>query len=480
MATSQITSAPRVLYVDSFVTPVQTELTSNPDGCTSAVQPPPLRNHKPYAHASFHRPGARAISPTAGKAVPAPVALAVAAKPLSTSRPTTEDGIVTPYNHGSLAVDPSAPFLVAPENASERTIASGDAAALAALTFEDAAARWLESKKLGLKGRTPVAYEHNVSQLNKFFGKLRVNKIHVGHLNEYQRARKANVMLLPDGSQVSPWKKTCGPSIINHELSVVQQVMKRAKEWSRIGDLYRALPTPASKKKKVLGDLEKRQLFAIAASRPEWEISVLVAKLTFNTTAAGTELRHLRFEDVILDCGQPRIIINADTAKNSYRGRVIALNAQAQAAIERCMERGRGLGAHLPEHYIFPFRKAPTKWDPTRPTTGSWLRHSFGSLRKAAGLPWLTPHCFRHMAITAMLENGAAPETVRHIAGHVSETMMRHYSHNRLAAQVGVLAALGDAPTPKKKSPAARAQQRQFMARGRRHLPSRRVSGQGR
>ena len=250
--------------------------------------------------------------------------------------------------------------------------------------------------------------------------------------------------------RISPWKKTCGPSIVNHELSVVQQVMKRAKEWSRIGDLDSALPTPTSMKKKVLDDLEKRQLFAIAASRPEWEIPVLVAKLTFNTTAAGTELRHLRF-DVILGLGQPRILINADTAKNSYRGRVIALNAQAQAAIARCMERSRELGAYLPSHYIFPYRVHRGLWDPTRPTSSSWLRNSFGSLRKAAGLPWLTPHCFRHMAITTMLENGAAPETVRHIAGHVSETMMRRYSHNRLATQVGVLAALDDRQSPPRK-----------------------------
>jgi integrase len=140
------------------------------------------------------------------------------------------------------------------------------------------------------------------------------------------------------------------------------------------------------------------------------------------------------------------------------------------------------MGANRPEHYIFPFRLHRGRWDPTKPSSDSWLRNSFGSLRDAAGLPWLTPHCFRHMAITAMLENGAAPETVRHIAGHVSETMMRHYSHNRLATQVGVLAALDRAPTPKikkaseakRKSPAVRAQQRQFMIRGRRHLPTRR------
>lgn len=459
----------------------------------------PLRKHhfsRPYAHASFYRRGATAAPtsapPTSANAqstrkfwvVPERSPATTSARPTNATA-TVKDSqadrqtmrTLPDYNHGAVATRPDTPFLVAPENPSERNITNGDAAALGVLPFHDAADRWLESRKPSLKGRTPASYEHHISQLNKFFGDLRVNKIHVGHLNAYQKARTANSITLPDGTQVSPWKKTCGPSIINHELSVVQQVMKRAKEWARIGDLYIALPTPTSKKKKVLDDLEKRQLFSIALSRPEWELPVLVAKLTFNTTAAGTELRHLRFEDVILDSGQPRIIINSDTAKNSYRGRVIALNAPARAAIERCMERARQLGAHRPEHYVFPFRVHVGLWDPTRPTTDSWLRSSFSSLRKAAGLPWLTPHCFRHMAITAMLENGAAPETVRHIAGHVSETMMRHYSHNRLATQVGVLAALDNTPKPKaKRTAAVRAQQRQFMARGRRRLAFRRAT----
>jgi integrase len=339
------------------------------------------------------------------------------------------------------------------------------------MPFHHAADRWLESRKSVLRGRTGGLYQHQLKQVNKFFGEIRVKNIHVGHLIAYQNSRLTNEAELTDGTKASPWAKKAGASCINHELSIVQQVMKRANEWKRIGDLYTALPLPPSQKKKVLDDIEKRRLFSIAATRPEWEIALLVINLTFNTTAAGSELRNLRFEDVILGEGRPRMIVNADTAKNTYRARVIYLNDTAKDLLDRCMERGRKLGAGLPEHYVFPFRTAPGHWDPTKPTTAGWLRHSFGSLRKEAGVPWLTPHCFRHMAITVMLENGAAPETVRHIAGHVSEQMMRHYSHNRLEAQKSVLDALGSAPRPPKAKPAAvRAQQRQFMARSRRRL----------
>ena len=118
---------------------------------------------------------------------------------------------------------------------------------------------------------------------------------------------------------------------------------------------------------------------------------------------------------------------------------------------------------------MFPFRICRNSWDPTRPASESWLKKSFNSLREEAGLPWLTPHCFRHMAITAMLENGAAPETVRHIAGHVSEQMMRHYSHNRLEAQISVLGALDRSPRPlTKRAASARAHQRRSLSRARR------------
>jgi hypothetical protein len=84
--------------------------------------------------------------------------------------------VLFPTMSGSAAKQPDAPFLVATESSSEKMIASGDAASLALLPFHDAAERWLESRKPSLKGRTPVSCEHRISQLNKFFGDLRVKR----------------------------------------------------------------------------------------------------------------------------------------------------------------------------------------------------------------------------------------------------------------------------------------------------------------
>jgi integrase len=372
------------------------------------------------------------------------------------------------YNHQAVALQPASPFLV-PETASERNITSGDASALATMTFFEASARWKESHKSVVKEGTFVMLGQHIKMLNRYFRDMKLHKIHVGHMRDYQQARREN--------RAEVWKLPAGPSLINHEMSVVQQVLKMAKLWGPIADVYQPLPLPPITKKKVLDDAEEHHLFAVAASRPEWYLALLAARLTRNTTAAGCELRNLRFEDVILDAGEPRIVISSATAKNQFRGRTIPLNATALGTMRLCIERANKLGSHLPEHYIFPKRIVRGRWDPAKPASPAWITVPFRQLRAAAGFPWLTPHCFRHMAITVMLEKGSAPETVRQIAGHVSEQMMKHYSHNRHAAQMAVLQAMDSMPIPpKKKSSTAKAQQQRFMSRGRRRILQRRVT----
>jgi len=93
----------------------------------------------------------------------------------------------------------------------------------------------------------------------------------------------------------------------------------------------------------------------------------------------------------------------------------------------------------MPEHYLFPKRVTRNLWNPYQPASTSWLRTSFNALREAADLPWLTPHCLRHCAITKMLENGAPIEVVKTISGHISDQMVRHYSHTRFAASLDAL-----------------------------------------
>jgi integrase len=48
-------------------------------------------------------------------------------------------------------------------------------------------------------------------------------------------------------------------------------------------------------------------------------------------------------------------------------------------------------------------------------------------------------HDNRHSLITDLAESGAADETIRDIAGHVSKQMLKHYSHIRMAAKRSAL-----------------------------------------
>ena len=57
------------------------------------------------------------------------------------------------------------------------------------------------------------------------------------------------------------------------------------------------------------------------------------------------------------------------------------------------------------------------------------------------------PTTFRHQAITKLLESGAPDETVRAIAGHVSEKALKYYSHIRIAAKKRAVDRLGQETT---------------------------------
>ena len=55
-------------------------------------------------------------------------------------------------------------------------------------------------------------------------------------------------------------------------------------------------------------------------------------------------------------------------------------------------------------------------------------------------------HDNRHTLITDLAESGAADETIRDIAGHVSKQMLKHYSHIRMEAKRNALEALVTKP----------------------------------
>jgi integrase len=318
--------------------------------------------------------------------------------------------------------------------------AAENGATLKSLTFIEAGSLWLESRKR-ISDRTRHDYQQYIHALSFFFGKLTLSQIHIGHINEYQRARVAGEI---------PGLKRAAATRTNHELGVMEQILKRAGLWKgKIGDWYEPLPMPKEGPGFAMEEVEERHLFATAATEPRWLVAYCCSLITANTTAGPGEIRNLRLCDVDLPAANIRIV---EGAKNGYRVRDLPLNDAAFWAVTQLLERAEDKGAYLPTHYLLPHRAhtRKSKPDPTRPM-GSWKK-AWGSLRREAGkryprLSGLRMYDLRHQIITKLLENPDVSEkTVEALAGHISDRMKDRYSHIRTQAKRAAVDAIRMAP----------------------------------
>lgn len=323
------------------------------------------------------------------------------------------------------------------------------------LPFNQASTLWMEIRRQrrNLKPRTHESNQGYIDALEKFFGAIRLCDITPGHLRAYQLARAANSISV-SGRERHPWKRTAGHSIINHEISALAQILKHCKLWEKIQPYYSPEGIPKWSPRDILSEEDEEDLFSKAASHPEAALAYWVACITNNTTAAGCELRGLRLKNIFLRGKEDsEIYIPEDAVKNNSRPRKISLNRTARWAVEQCYKRALAIGSTNPEHYLFPFRlnrvkktekvcASRAKWDSARPATRWFLRKSWDKLRKATGFVNLNPHDLRHQCITRLLENGVEPETVRAIAGYVTEQMMQYYSHHRRQAKYNAVMAI--------------------------------------
>jgi integrase len=305
-----------------------------------------------------------------------------------------------------------------------------EAAELAGMPFPQAAEAWLASRTPYISTKTFHEYQLNIVTLSKFFGEMTPRQISADQIRMYQRMRLS---------------QQCGPSGINHEGSVLQQLLKRIGRWDEIGPDHEPLPLPKEPRGRVLTDEEKQKLFQVAKTNANWEATFLFAMLSINTTMGPKETLTLRLKDV--DLTARFVNVQPEGAKNAHRVRVIPLNEEAFKAAVLAVDRARRLGSTEPNHYLFPFRLHRSLFDPAHHQTTlktAWLR-----LVAAADLLGLRMYDLRHHAITALLEHpDTSEETVQSIAGHVSRQMLKRYSHVRLEAKRSALSALDGSFAP--------------------------------
>jgi len=313
---------------------------------------------------------------------------------------------------------------------------------IASLPFTEATRRWLEWRESYRRKGTVANYRAHISALKTFFKYLTLDTIMPGHLRTYQEQRLTN-----EGRQ---WKRKAGPSYINHELNTLSQILDIAAQWDRLKRFYNPLPLPKKRPQRVMTEEEEQQLFEAASKNPDCYLAYLVASISKNTTATGAELRSLRLKHVQLEGEQPCIEIPHEMVKNEYRARRIPLNEIALKQVRRAIERAKYIGCCEPEDHIFPLRVKPGLYNPEQPASPSWIRKQWQVLRKVSGLPWVRPHDMRHQAITEMLEWGVNEDAVRSVAGHVSQDILRRYSHQRYAAKRAAVSVLSGHAKPKR------------------------------
>ena len=283
--------------------------------------------------------------------------------------------------------------------------------------FGLAATQWLEEAKPHLAERTNDIYDVAIRcHLKPALGSLLLCDIDAREIAAYQARRKAD---------------HASARTLNKELQVLRQVLKRHKLWAMLQGEVK---------------FEREHVGIGKALTPEEELDLLAAcesnsllhtivSLALNTALRKNEIRTLRWCQIDLF---KRTLTVGQTKTEGGSGRVIPLNSVAYAAFVRWAAR---FPEAKPPEYVFPACE-DARLDCKKPNTGnidptrsikSW-RTAWRRAVKDAGLQ-MRFHDLRHCCITKLAESQASEQTIMAIAGHLSRTMLEHYSHIRMAAK---------------------------------------------
>jgi len=300
------------------------------------------------------------------------------------------------------------------------------------LSFSEAFDLWISSKIIRTEGIASNARyissraERDLRQyaraLEKFFGKMPLEKIHLGHLREYHRARAVC------DKSAGNWDNRAGANLIRKEMQTLIRVMKAAGVWTPfLEENFGQLQPVENDIPQALTPDQQHTWLHVAASRIEWQVVYWYSLAAFQTTAATNEMRGFRLGDIHL--AQRIVQVRSEGAKNKFRIRTIPLESkEVNWAFERLVERACRLGADGPHCYLFPRHITRDRYDASAPMSVWGLRKSWDAVRQATGLHNFTPYDTRHTAITRMAEAGVPIQVIMSYAGHMSPKMQQHYT----------------------------------------------------
>jgi integrase len=294
------------------------------------------------------------------------------------------------------------------------------------VNFRQASELWLARKVERFpRPKTLESYRLYLKSLLPFFGDMRLRQIDAASVLAYQMKRSHEA----------------GPSLVNHEINVLSQILRLAVCWGPISDSYKPLKEREWQKPKTLTVQEQKMIFSKAKEDAELELAEIAFAIMRNTGVTSSELRHARLRDLDLESNPPTFRA-ADYPDSDAIPRLVPLNAEAAEAFRRAVERAHRLGTRYREQFIFPHRVNPRLWNPTRPASRDWLRQQTSKLREATGIRHLNSHVWRDQLCKEMLEQGVPTDSIVAVLGHVSEKMIHAYKATSMAAKQEALGIL--------------------------------------
>lgn len=298
---------------------------------------------------------------------------------------------------------------------------------------------YVAERQATVSPRMCAFWQEQAVPLAKHFGELKLKRLSVEHLTDYQNARL---------------REKKAPKTINNELSALRQLLRHAKLWYRFED-YKSLPNTRPPVGRALSHEEQAKLFETAAlwkpgsapilklgkdgktykNRADWQFAHAAAVLAAYCGLRACEIKGLQWKDVDFAAS----LLEIRRSKTPGGWRTPTLNTVCTEALTGLHEAAKAIGNADLEHYVFPWQGGTGKIDPTRPTAG-W-RSAWRSILKEAGIK-ARFHDLRHTAVTTMAEKGLPDLTIMAQVGHVSPAMMKTYSHIRRQALNQAAAAL--------------------------------------
>ena len=222
-----------------------------------------------------------------------------------------------------------------------------------------------------------------------------------------------------------------GNRTINMELGVLSRAMGHTRKvlWPNVDkldenhDVGRALEQ----------DEEQALLSAAACSR-----SRLIHPFLYILCWTGLrsdEARTLRWKQINFEAG---LITVGRSKSKAGDGRQIPMTAALLAVLTQYRSWYEShLGSAQPDWYVFPLCNRLQPIDPTRPVTS--LKRAWEGVRKVANVNCRL-HDWRHSFCTKLGEAGVPERTMLDMMGHMSEGMLKRYSHIRAKARRAAIA----------------------------------------